>query len=284
LIILLKNIFNEIGIQEYQERTQQGVLKSAVIREATKTKQLSLLLQATTSEIPHKEILVKKLTAKIPELVAIAISESKDPSSLSTDKIEILFGEAVIKDTIGNQVFEIGYRSFFQTNAIQTEKLYAKALEYAKLTGKERVIDAYCGIGSISLYVAPYASKVFGIEIIKSAIMDARRNAELNRIKNVFFEVGEAEIVIKKWTKYKFDVIFVDPPRKGCDRALLDTIITMNIPRVVYISCDQATLARDLQVLVKGGYTVKEVTPFDMFPQTVSVESVTLLVKSKESF
>jgi 23S rRNA (uracil1939-C5)-methyltransferase len=284
LIILLKNVCNELGIVAFQEKLNTGFLKSAVIREASKTKQLSLLLQAVSTEHPSLEQLVKKLVSKMPELVNIAVSESKDPSTLSTDKMELLHGAAVLKDTIGNLTFEIGYRSFFQTNAVQTEKLYNKALEYAALTGKERVIDAYCGIGTISLYVAPYAFKVFGIEVVKSAIMDARRNAELNGVKNVFFEVGESESVIKKWLKYKFDVIFVDPPRKGCNPSLLESIIQMKITKVIYISCDQATLARDVKVLVDGGYTLKEITPFDMFPQTVNVESVAFLTLNNKPF
>jgi 23S rRNA (uracil1939-C5)-methyltransferase len=284
LIVLIKNICNELKIPAYNENFRTGVLKSAVIRETWKTKQLSLLLQTTESLGDLAPTVVRKLTAKIPELVSIALSKSIDPSSLSTDDIELLHGEPVIIDSIGDMNFSIGYRSFFQVNPIQTEKLYQKALEYAALTGKERVIDAYCGIGTISLFVAKHASKVFGIEIVKSAIQDARKNAEMNNVKNAFFEVGEVDKVIQKWLKYKFDVIFVDPPRKGCEKALLDQIIEMKIPRVVYISCDQATLARDLKILCgDGGYEIKEITPFDMFPQTTSVESVTLLVRKVQA-
>ncbi|MFA5006215.1 MAG: 23S rRNA (uracil(1939)-C(5))-methyltransferase RlmD [Candidatus Izemoplasmatales bacterium] len=277
LVTLVKNISNELGIRAYDPQTKTGELKSAVIRESTKTRQLAILLHLAVEDLPQCELFVKKIVAKIPEVASIAISTTNDESTLSTDPVRILHGAEGLVDSIGELDFFIGHRSFFQTNAIQTEKLYHQAADYAELTGKEKVIDAYCGIGSIGLFVANRAFKVFGIEVVKAAIQDARRNAEMNDIKNAFFEVGEAETVIQKWRKFKFDVIFVDPPRKGCDEALLAAIIEMRIPRVVYVSCDQATLVRDLRTLADGGYKVVEITPFDMFPQTAHVESVTLL-------
>jgi len=277
LVILIKNIANELGIKAYNPATNAGELKSAVIRESSKTRQLALLLHLAVADLPQRELFVKKIVAKIPEVASIAISMTNDESSLSTDAVQIIHGADGLVDQIGELQFIIGHRSFFQTNSIQTEKLYHLAADSAELTGKEKIIDAYCGIGSIGLFVANRAFKVFGIEVVKSAIQDARRNAELNGIKNAFFEVGEAETVIQKWRKFKFDVIFVDPPRKGCDDAMLAAIIEMKIPKVVYVSCDQATLVRDLRILADGGYKVVEITPFDMFPQTVHVESVTLL-------
>lgn len=277
VITLLKNIFNELKISAYDERTKHGLIHSAVIRESSKTRQMNVLLHTTGPLLEHKDIIIKKLTAKIPELVGVARTNATDPSSLASDPIDIWFGKDILMDAIGDLQFSIGYRSFYQVNAIQTEKLYAKAIEYAELTGKERVIDAYSGIGTIALSVARKVSKVFGIEIVKSAVTDARKNAELNQINNAFFEVGEAESVIKKWAKYKFDCIFVDPPRKGVDKALIQSIIDMKIPRIVYVSCDPATLVRDLKSFSEGGYIVKEITPVDMFPQSTSIESVTLL-------
>lgn len=280
LIVLLKNVGNELGILAYDESAGTGCLKSAVIRESGKTKALSLLLQLSNDDLPKSDILVQKLRAKIPELASVAMTVTQDESTLSLDRIRILYGTETILDSIGDLDFEIGFRSFFQTNTVQTEHLYQKALEYAELTGKDRVIDAFCGIGTIGLFAAPKAYKVFGIEVVKSAIQDARKNAEKNGIKNAFFEVGEAEEVIGKWAKFKFDVLFVDPPRKGCDPKFLEAVIGMKIPRVVYVSCDPATLIRDLKVLVDGGYSVHEITPVDMFPQTIHVESVTLLTLS----
>jgi 23S rRNA (uracil1939-C5)-methyltransferase len=277
LVVLVKNVANELGIKAYDSATGAGELRSAVIRESTKTRQLALLLHLAVSDLPQKAGFVKKIIAKIPEVVSIATSETNDESSLSGDPIQIIHGSEGVIDAIGDLQFFIGHRSFFQTNAIQTEKLYHQAADYAELTGKEKVIDAYCGIGSIGLFVAHRARKIFGIEVVKPAIIDARRNADLNEIKNAFFEVGEAEQVIKKWRGFKFDVIFVDPPRKGCDEGLLKEIIGMKIPKVVYVSCDPATLVRDLRILADGGYRVEEITPFDMFPQTIHVESVSLL-------
>ena len=169
-------------------------------------------------------------------------------------------------------------------NPEQTKVLYDKALEYAKLTGEESVIDAYCGIGTISLFLAQKAKKVFGVEIVPEAIEDAKRNAELNGIENAEFAVGEAEVVIPEWYKEgnAADVIVVDPPRKGCDEALLKTILDMKPKRVVYVSCNPGTLARDLQVLEQGGYEPVEVQPVDMFPHTTHIECVSQIVLREE--
>jgi len=277
LIVLLKNVGNELGVTAFDAASGTGCLKSAVLRESGKTKAISLLLQLANDNLPNPELLVQKLRAKTPELASVATTVTQDESTLSQDRIKILYGTETILDAIGNLDFEIGFRSFFQTNILQTEHLYQKALEYAGLTGKERIIDAYCGIGTIGLFAASKAYKIFGIEVIKSAIQDARKNAEKNQIKNAFFEVGEAEEVIGKWLKFKFDVLFVDPPRKGCDPKFLEAIIGMKIPKIVYVSCDPATLVRDLKILADGGYAVQEITPVDMFPQTIHVESVSLL-------
>jgi 23S rRNA (uracil1939-C5)-methyltransferase len=163
---------------------------------------------------------------------------------------------------------------------VQTEALYGKALEYAGLTGSETVIDAYCGVGTISLFLAQRAKRVYGVEIVPEAIEDARRNAELNGITNAEFEAGKAEEVIPAWRErgIRPDVIVVDPPRNGCDAALLDTIVAMRPERVVYVSCNPSTLARDLRVLEDGGFRTVEVQPVDMFPWTVHIESVCFLV------
>src|SRR5690606_6022016 len=184
------------------------------------------------------------------------------------EQTKVLWGQEYIYDTIGDIRFAISARSFYQVNPAQTKVLYDKALEYAQLGGDETVIDAYCGIGTISLFLAKRARKVYGVEIVKEAIDDARRNAELNGMSNVEFAVGEAEEVIPAWKRDGIvaDVIVVDPPRKGCDPALLDTIIAMKPKRVVYVSCNPSTLARDLQVLEAGGFRTVEAQPVDMFP------------------
>jgi 23S rRNA (uracil1939-C5)-methyltransferase len=278
LLVLVKNVSNELFIKAYDETTKHGFFKSAILRESSKTKQVSILFMMPAGvKFPHEEVFIKKLIAKIPEIASIAMAVTDEDNQFINEEVKILFGEDGIIDAIDGMDFWISHRSFFQTNPVQTERLYKKALDFADLTGKEKIIDAYCGIGTISLVAAKKAYKVFGIDNVKPAVMDARKNAELNHLKNVFFEVGEAEVVIQKWKKFKFDVIFVDPPRKGCEKAMLDAIIMMKIPKIVYVSCDPGTLARDLKILSDGGYSILEVTPFDMFPQSVHVETVTLL-------
>ena len=192
---------------------------------------------------------------------------------------KVIWGSEVIYDYIGDVKFAISARSFYQVNPVQTKVLYDKALEYAGLTGNETVIDAYCGIGTISLFLAQKAKSVFGVEVVHEAIEDAKRNAELNGIDNVEFAVGKAEDVITEWYKQgnKADVLVVDPPRKGCDEILLQTIIDMKPEKVVYVSCNPATLARDLRLLEDGGYKTLEVQPVDMFPQTTHCEAVAWL-------
>ena len=197
------------------------------------------------------------------------------------NKIQTIWGEPVIKDMIGDITFEISPLSFFQVNPIQTKKLYEKALEYANLDGTQTVWDLYCGIGTISLFLAQKAKQVYGIEIIPQAIEDAKRNAINNNIQNVDFYVGKAEEVLPELYRTdaskRGDVVVVDPPRKGLEPQVIDTILLMKPERVVYVSCDSATLARDVKLFLEGGYELKKIQPVDMFPQTVHVETVTCL-------
>ncbi len=275
-ITLIRNIANELKISAYDEITKAGVLKSAVIRESLSTREIMILFNLSR-QMPYPEMVVKKLITKIPEIVGIGTTITKDESILSTDPINLIHGKDYIEEQIDGIKYRIGFRSFFQTNTLQTEKLYQKALEYANIDDKTKLIDAYCGIGSMGLLAARQAYKVFGIEIVKSAIFDAKLNARHNKLKNAFFEVGDAETVLKKWKEFNFDVIIVDPPRRGCSDEFIHTLLKMKIPRVVYVSCDLATLARDLVKLTQNGYIVKEITPVDMFPQTTHMESITLL-------
>ena len=222
--------------------------------------------------------------ARLPKVKSVVQNvNSKRTNVILGEKTSVLWGNEVIYDYIGDVKFAISALSFYQVNPVQTKVLYDKALEYAGLSGEESVIDAYCGIGTISLFLAQKAKKVFGVEIVPEAIEDAKRNAELNGITNASFAAGEAEVVIPKWYKEgnAADVFVVDPPRKGCDEALLRTIIDMKPKKVVYVSCNPATLARDLRILEDGGYQTVEVQPVDMFPQTTHVECVAQLVLLK---
>ena len=224
-------------------------------------------------------------------MTSISVNINKEKSNVILgQKVINIYGEGYIEDYIGDVKFRISPLSFFQVNPIQTEKLYGKALEYAGLTGKETVWDLYCGIGSISLFLAQRAKKVIGVEIVAPAIEDARVNAQINNIDNAEFIVGAAEDVVPRYfEEHKNepectpDVIVVDPPRKGCDEKLLSTVVEMSPKRIVYVSCDSATLARDLKWLGENGYKLVEATPCDMFPQTVHVETVVLLSKLSEA-
>jgi 23S rRNA (uracil1939-C5)-methyltransferase len=274
-------------VQPYNEETGKGVVRHVLIRNAFSTGEVMVCLIINKDKLPHSEILVENLE-KIPEVVDISINVNKNRNNVILgDDIKVLKGKGYIEDYIGDIKFRISPKSFFQVNPIQTKKLYDTALEYAGLTGKEVVWDLYCGIGSISLFLAKSAKKVLGVEIVPEAIDDARENAKINNIENATFFVGKAEEVVPDYYKRHAgseethpDVIVVDPPRKGCDGALIETMLEMQPDRIVYVSCDSATLARDLKILSQGGYEVKMVQPVDMFPQSVHVESVVLLTKA----
>ncbi|WP_079505824.1 23S rRNA (uracil(1939)-C(5))-methyltransferase RlmD [Mesobacillus jeotgali] len=277
----VKEIAGKLGIQPYNEESHKGVLRHIMARYGRQTGELMIVVVTRTNEIPQRDKLVEAIIARLPKLKSIVHNiNSKKTNVIMGDKTEVLWGSEVIYDYIGDIKFAISARSFYQVNPEQTKVLYDKALEYAELTGEESVIDAYCGIGTISLFLAQRAKKVFGVEIVPEAIEDAKRNAELNEITNAEFAVGEAETVIPAWYKQgnSADVLVVDPPRKGCDEALLQTIIDMKPKKVVYVSCNPATLARDLRILEDGGYKTVEVQPVDMFPQTTHVECVSQLI------
>jgi len=279
---ILRNLANQYQIPAYDAIKNTGVLKSAVIRESSKNKEMSLLININTDLIPHETDFVKSLTEAIPEIKGIGISKTLDESGFSDEEIRLVYGREYIVDEILGKKFEIGFRSFFQVNTLQAERLYKKAIEFAKFNGSERVIDAYCGIGSIALSIADKVNKVFGVEIVKSAVTDAKRNARINGIKNALFELGHVDEVLLKWKGFNFDAIIVDPPRKGCSKELLNTIIDMKIPKIIYISCNPATLQRDLEYLLEKNYKINRIAPVDMFPQTSHVETVVLMSKVKE--
>lgn len=280
LIQEVKDICAKHGVQAYNEERHKGTLRHVMARYGQVTGEIMLVFITRTEDLPHKSTIMEEIIAKFPSVKSIVQNvNDKRTNVIFGEKTKVLYGSEYIYDYIGNIKFAISARSFYQVNPTQTKVLYDKALEYAELTGNEEVIDAYCGIGTISLFLAQKAKKVYGVEIVPEAIEDAHRNAELNGIANAEFEVGEAEKVIPNWYKQgiKADVIVVDPPRKGCDDALLETIIAMKPERVVYVSCNPATLARDLRVLEDGGFKTREIQPVDMFPQTMHCEAVAVL-------
>ncbi|CAH1059331.1 23S rRNA (uracil(1939)-C(5))-methyltransferase RlmD [Paenibacillus pseudetheri] len=279
----VKEIGRKRGITAYDEESGKGLLRHVVVKKAFRTGEMMVVLVTNGERIPHLDEWITEIRREIPAVTSICQNvNTKRTNVIFGDTTHTLWGNDVIYDYIGDVKFAISARSFYQVNPAQTEVLYGKTVEYAGLTGNETVIDAYCGIGTISLFLAQHAKQVYGVEIVREAIEDARANATLNSMDNVVFEVGASEDVIPNWKEQGItaDVIVVDPPRKGCDPRLLETILAMKPERVVYVSCNPSTLARDLRVLEDGGYATVEVTPVDMFPHTVHVESVALLVKS----
>ncbi|OQP11559.1 23S rRNA (uracil(1939)-C(5))-methyltransferase RlmD [Geobacillus thermoleovorans] len=273
----VKRIVERYGIPSYDELAHRGVLRHIVARYGAATGEVMVVLVTRTNHLPHEQEIVRSIVREIPDVKSIVQNVNPERTNVIFGaKTRVLWGSEFITDRIGGIQFAISARSFYQVNPEQTKVLYDKALEYAELTGRETVIDAYCGIGTISLFLARKAKHVYGVEIVPEAIEDAKRNAELNGIQNVTFEVGAAEDVIPRWYEegVRADCLVVDPPRKGCDAALLETIIAMKPPRVVYVSCNPATLARDLRILEDGGYETIEVQPVDMFPHTAHVECV----------
>ena len=271
-------------IQPYDENTGKGVVRHVLIRYGFFTDEMMVCLIINGEKLPGEEALVKSLR-QIPETVSVMVNVNKKRNNVILgEKVRLLWGQPYITDKIGEISYQISPLSFFQVNPYQTGRLYGKALEYAQLSGNETVWDLYCGIGTISLFLAQKAKMVRGVEIIPAAIENAKENACLNGFDNTEFFVGKAEEVLPEQfarTGERADVIVVDPPRKGCDETLLSTIIKMQPDRVVYVSCDSATLARDLKYLCERGYELKKVCPVDMFPNTVSVETVVLLSHKK---
>lgn len=270
------------GIEPYNEATGKGLVRHVLIRYGYFTKEVMVCLILNGNKIPKEELLVKSL-CEIPGMTSITINVNKKHSNVILgEEIRLLWGQEYITDRIGDISYQISPLSFYQVNPMQTQKLYAKALEYADLHGEETVWDLYCGIGTISLFLAQKAKFVRGVEIVPAAIENAKENAKLNGLENTEFFVGKAEEVLPREYKKNgvyADVIVVDPPRKGCDETLLETMIEMNPDRIVYVSCDSATLARDLKYLCERGYELRKVCPVDQFGMTVHVETVCLLSK-----
>jgi 23S rRNA (uracil1939-C5)-methyltransferase len=273
----VKEAAKMLDISAYSRVTGRGLLRHVVVRHAVTTGQRMVVLVTNGIDIPHAQELISLIREKVPGVMSICQSVNTAATSIIFgEETKVLWGEDVIYDEIDGIQFAISPRSFFQVNPEQTERLYSTAVEYASLTGEETVIDAYCGIGTISLFLARYARRVYGVEIVPEAIEDARRNAVLNEVRNVEFAVGAAEVVMPQWQMDGItpDVIVVDPPRKGCDSALIATMLELRPARIVYVSCNPSTLARDLRLLEDGGYRTVEVQPVDMFPHTTHVECV----------
>jgi len=272
------------GVSAYNEKIGKGLVRHILIRYGFATKEIMVCLVVNGDRIPKSGELIESLL-KVDGMTSICLNVNKERSNVILGKeVKVLWGQGYITDQIRGISYQISPLSFYQVNPVQTEKLYGLVLEYAGLTGAETVWDMYCGIGTISLFLAQKAKQVYGVEIVPEAIADARRNAQINGIENAAFFVGKAEEVLPE--KYEAegiyaDVIVVDPPRKGCDETLLETMTQMNPKRIVYVSCDSATLARDLKYLCGHGYELRRVRGVDQFCHTVHVETCVLLSHKK---
>ena len=282
IIKIIKTYIRAYKVSVYDEKTHTGVLRHLVTKVGFTTKEVMVVLVANGRKLPYLNELASVLKENIPGFKTLVVNVNREKTNVILgQENRIIYGDGKINDNIGDLVFEISPLSFFQVNPVQTEVLYNKALEYANLGENDTVFDIYCGIGTISLFLAQKAKKVYGIEIVEEAIKDAKRNAEINKLDNVEFYVGKAEEVVPKMYKQgkRANVVVVDPPRKGCDEKVLDTIVSMQPDRVVYVSCNPSTLARDLNYLNEKGYKCKEVQPVDMFPHSVHIENVALIAK-----
>lgn len=261
---------------------ETGILRHIMIRRGFTTNEVMVVLVTNGSKLPNKDEFISLITENIPGIKSIVQNINSKPTNVILGQECItLWGESTISDYIGEFKFNISPLSFFQVNPVQTEVLYNKALKYAGLTGDETVFDAYCGTGTITLFLSQKAKKVYGVEIIPQAIENANINAKENNANNVEFFVGESEVVIPDLINkgIKADVVVVDPPRKGCDVKLLNAITNIDAKKIVYVSCDPSTLARDLAILEGNGYKTVKVQPVDMFPHTAHIENVALLIK-----
>ncbi|HBI6897014.1 TPA: 23S rRNA (uracil(1939)-C(5))-methyltransferase RlmD [Clostridium perfringens] len=285
VVKLTREWIEKFNIRPYNvdgEYDEKGIVRHIMIRRGFTTNEVMVVLVTNGETLPHKEEFVDLMVKNIPGIKSVIQNiNSKKTNVILGLESKTLWGEDTISDYIGDFRFNISPLSFFQVNPTQTEVLYGKALEYANLTGNEEVFDAYCGTGTITLFLSQKAKKVYGVEIIPQAIDNAWINAKENKVENVEFFVGESEVVIPDLINkgVKADVVVVDPPRKGCDKKLLDAITNIDAKKIVYVSCDPSTLGRDLQVLEENGYKTLEVQPVDMFPNTAHIENVALLIK-----
>ncbi|WP_297522367.1 23S rRNA (uracil(1939)-C(5))-methyltransferase RlmD [uncultured Clostridium sp.] len=285
VISLTRNWIKEHNIKPYNiegEYDESGILRHIMVRRGFKTNEVMVVIVTNGRKLPHAEEFIKTITENVEGIKSVVqnINSEKTNVILGQENIT-LWGEDTISDYIGEFKFNISPESFFQVNPAQTEVLYGKALEYANLAGEETVIDAYCGTGTITLFLSKNAKKVYGVELIEKAIENAKENAQINNVDNVEFIIGESEVAIPQLINdgIRADVIMLDPPRRGCDVMLLNAITSTDVKRIVYVSCDPSTLSRDLAILDERGYKAVEVQPVDMFPHTPHIESVVLLEK-----
>ncbi|MFC4319904.1 23S rRNA (uracil(1939)-C(5))-methyltransferase RlmD [Litchfieldia salsa] len=277
---VVKAVLQKLNISIYNERTRKGLVRTIVTRVGVTTGEVQVVLITAGKELPRKQDLITAITNKLPEVKSIVQNINGNKTSLIFgDETNHIHGSEVIQETLGDLSFELSARAFFQLNPYQTVKLYDEVKNAAQLTGKEKIVDAYCGVGTIGLWLAQNASELRGMDTIAESIADAKKNAKRHQIKNATYVTGKAEEWLPKWVKegWKPDIVVVDPPRTGCDTKLLETVLKVKPKKLIYVSCNPSTLAKDLSMLSKQ-YKVEYVQPVDMFPHTAHVEAVAQLI------
>lgn len=284
IIRTIKNLLRSFKIKTYDEDSGYGLLRHVLIRTAKETGQIMVVLVLASPILPSKNNFVKALRKEHPEITTVVLNVNDRATSMVLgEKQQVIYGKGYIEDVLCGKRFKISPKSFYQVNPVQTERLYRTAIEFAGLTGKETVLDAYCGIGTIGMVAADKAKRVIGVELNKEAVRDAIANAKLNGVKNIEFyhkDAGQFMLQLAEQQE-KLDVVFMDPPRSGSDEAFLNSVVTCGPKRIVYVSCNPETLARDLKYLTKNGYQVKRMRGCDMFCHTSHVETVVLMSKVK---
>ncbi|WP_413627019.1 23S rRNA (uracil(1939)-C(5))-methyltransferase RlmD [Fructilactobacillus vespulae] len=279
-IVIVRDILRKHNISAYDEISHSGLIRNIMVRYGFVSHEMMIVLVVNNRDLPHAQEITNDIMEKLPNLDSLMINvNTSRGNKLMGERNFVLEGKNYIMDELLGTKFMISPLSFYQVNPVQTEKLYQLAIEKAKLTKEDTVIDAYCGIGTISLAMAPNVKHVYGVDVVKEAIEDARTNAKLNQIDNATFVVGKAEKQMKLWAEdgIKPDVIVVDPPRKGMDETFIESVLKMKPERLVYVSCNPSTLVRDAKLLSEGGYEINQpVQPVDQFPQTPHVESVSV--------
>ncbi|MEH7356380.1 23S rRNA (uracil(1939)-C(5))-methyltransferase RlmD [Neobacillus drentensis] len=279
----VKRILEDLEIPIYNEKTRKGIVRTIVTRVGVQTGELQVVLITTKKELPIKELIIEEIQKRLPNVKSVVQNINGEKTSLIFGEETVkLAGEDFIQETLGDLQFELSARTFFQLNPSQTIKLYNEVKKAAALTGKEKVVDAYCGVGTIGLWLADQAAEIRGMDVIPESIEDAKKNAKRHGFTNTKYVPGKAEEVLPKWVKkgWKPDVIVVDPPRTGLDNQLIQTILQVKPEKLIYVSCNPSTLAKDIQTL-SSKYDVKYIQPVDMFPQTAHVECISQLILKK---
>lgn len=283
IIAYLRGLLISLKIPPYNPKNGSGAVRHIMVRKGFATGEYMAVIVCVSDKLPNSDKLVQKLVDQYKEIKTVVLNVNKSPKMLLGANEKVLYGDGFIEDVLCGRRFRISPRSFYQVNPAQTEVLYSTAIDYAELTGEERVLDAYCGIGTIGLVAAKSAKEVVGVELNGEAVKDAKANSELNGADNIkFFKADSGEFMRNAAARGEhFDVVFADPPRAGCSREFLKSLVELKPDKAVYISCNPQTLARDLYFLIHNGYEVRRIQPIDMFPHTNHVECVCLLTQQK---